>query len=82
MILLKKHPSREFAKNRLKTVLLSERIDCSAQMLVMMQNDLIQAVGKYMPVDAKHVKFRFVPEKHTLEAFIPVLQTQEKKQDL
>ena len=82
MILLKKHPSREFAKNRLKTVLLSERIDCSAQMLVMMQNDLIQAVGKYIPVDAQHVKFRFVPEKRTLEAVIPVLQTQEKKQNL
>ena len=82
MILSKKHPSKEFAKNRLKTVLLSERMDCSAQMLIMMQNDLIQAVAKYIPVDAQHVKFRFVPEKHTLEAVIPVLQTKEKEQDL
>lgn len=82
MILSKKHPSKEFAKNRLKTVLLSERMDCSAQMLIMMQNDLIQAVGKYIPVDTQHIKFRFVPETHTLEAVIPVLHAQEKKQDL
>lgn len=82
MILSKKHTSREFAKDRLKTVLLSERIDCSAQMLIMMQNDLIQAVGKYIPVDEQHVKFRFIPEKQTLEAVIPVLHMQEKKQDL
>ena len=82
MILSKKHPSREFAKDRLKTVLLSERMDCSAQMLIMMQNDLIQAVGKYIPVDTQHINFRFVPETHTLEAVIPVLHAQEKKQDL
>ena len=82
MILSKKHPSREFAKDRLKTVLLSERMDCSAQMLIMMQNDLIQAVGKYIPVDTQNIKFRFVPETHTLEAVIPVLHAQEKKQDL
>ena len=41
MILSKKYPSKEFAKDRLKTVLLSERMDCSAQMLIMMQKQVL-----------------------------------------
>ena len=38
------------AKDRLKLVLSSERLDCTPQMMTMLKNDMIRAVDKYFSV--------------------------------
>lgn len=53
-------------------VLLSERIDCSSQMMLMMKNELTQALGKYLPVDSEGVALRYVAEERRIEARFPL----------
>ena len=48
-------PSGFVAKDRLKLLLTSERLECSPQMMTMLQNDLIRAVNKYFAVDEQKV---------------------------
>ena len=45
--------SAEYARNRIKLLLVSERIDCSPQMISMLKNDLIHTVKKYISIDEK-----------------------------
>lgn len=43
--------SKDVAKDRLKLLLISDRTDCSADMLEMIKNDIIQVISKYMEID-------------------------------
>ena len=45
--------SKELAKDRLKLLLISDRTDCSADMLEMIKNDIIQVISKYMEIDTE-----------------------------
>ena len=42
-----KKRSAGYARDRMKLLLLSERIDCSPQMMQMLKSDLIHTVKKY-----------------------------------
>ena len=44
--------SKDVAKDRLKLLLISDRTDCSADMLEMIKNDIINVISKYMDIDA------------------------------
>ena len=39
--------------DRLKLLLISDRTDCSADMLEMIKNDIIQVISKYMEIDTE-----------------------------
>ena len=45
--------SKDVAKDRLKLLLISDRTDCSAEMLEMIKNDIIQVISKYMEIDTE-----------------------------
>ncbi len=45
--------SKEVAKDRLKLLLVSDRTDCSADMLEMIKNDIIEVITKYMEIDTE-----------------------------
>ena len=62
------------AKDRLKLLLTSERLDCTPQMMTMLQNDMIRAVNKYFAVREQNVEIRYRKETATFMAKIP-LQT-------
>ena len=62
------------AKDRLKLLLTSERLDCTPQMMTMLQNDMIRAVNKYFAVRDQNVEIRYRKETATFMAKIP-LQT-------
>ena len=64
--------SAEYARNRIKLLLVSERIDCSPQMINMLKNDLIRTVKKYIPVDEKGVNICITQEPPIIHAKIPV----------
>ena len=69
-------PSGFVAKNRLKLLLTSERLECTPQM-TMLQNDLIRAVNKYFAVHEQKVEIRYRKDTATVTAYIP-LQTDIK----
>ena len=50
MDLFKKKTSGNVAKDRLKLVLVSDRANCSSEM---MKNDIIEVISRYMDIDAE-----------------------------
>lgn len=51
MDLFKKKNSGDVAKDRLKLLLVSDRANCSPEMMEMIKNDIIQVISKYMDID-------------------------------
>ena len=45
--------SGDIAKDRLKLVLVSDRANCSPDVMEMIKNDIIQVISKYMEIDAE-----------------------------
>ena len=53
MDLFKKKSSGDIAKDRLKRLLVSDRANCSPEIMEMIKNDIIQVISKYMEIDAE-----------------------------
>ena len=64
--------SAEYARKRMTLLLVSERLDCSPQMINMLKNDLIRPVKKYITVDEKGVNICITQEPPIIHAKIPV----------
>ena len=69
--------SAEYARNRMKLLLVSERIDCSPQMMNLLKDDMIRTIKKYISVDEDGVIFRVSQEPPVLHADIPVYKKRE-----
>ena len=61
----------------MKLLLVSERIECSPQMMKMLRNDLIHSVKKYVTIDEDGVVLRISQEPVALYATIPVRKIKE-----
>ena len=82
--ILKKKTSGSIAKDRLKILLISDRINCSPQTLNLIKQDLIHSISKYMSIDEEHVEIilkknnkRGKNKKPSLYANIPILNIHE-----
>lgn len=53
MDLFKKKSSGDIAKDRLKLLLVSDRANCSPEIMEKIKNDIIQVISKYMEIDAE-----------------------------
>ena len=51
--LFHKKKSKEVAKDRLKLVLVSDRANCSPDIMEAIKNDIIAVISKYMEIDAE-----------------------------
>ena len=51
--LFSRKKSKSIAKERLKVLLISDRVDCSPEMMEMIKNDLIRVISKYLEIDEK-----------------------------
>ncbi len=51
--LFKKKNSGSYAKDRLKLLLVSDRANCSPELMEMIKNDIINVISKYMEIDAE-----------------------------
>ena len=49
--LFKKKKSGDVAKDRLKLLLVSDRANCSPDVMEMIKNDIINVISKYMEID-------------------------------
>ena len=73
-----KKRSAVYARERMKLLLISERIDCSPQMMKMLRNDMIHTVKKYLTIDEEQVKIQISQEPAVLHAYIPVLNKKDR----
>ncbi len=69
--------SARYARERMKLLLVSERMECSPQMMKMLRNDLIHSVKKYVTIDEDGVVLRISQEPVALYATIPVRKIKE-----
>jgi len=74
-LLGKKHPSsREVAKERLKLVLVHDRVKMSPQMLQTLKDELIAVISRHLDIDQAGVRIT-LGEGNRLVADIPILPT-------
>lgn len=73
-----KKRSAGYAKDRMKLLLLSERIDCSPQMMQMLKSDLIHTVKKYLTIEEEQVKLKITQEPAVLYVYVPVLDKKDR----
>ena len=76
----KKKSSGAVAKDRLKILLISDRINCSPHTLNLIKQELIRSISKYMSIDEEHMEIvlkknnkRGNNKKPSLYANIPIL---------
>ena len=72
-ILREKRRSAGYARDRMKLLLISERIECSPQMIKMLRSDLIHTVKKYVVVEEDKVRVKISKDPAVIMAYIPVL---------
>lgn len=47
----RKKSSSQIAKDRLKILLISDRVNCSPEMMELIKNDIAHVISKYMKID-------------------------------
>lgn len=71
--------SGSIAKERLKLLLTAERMNCTSGTLIMLKNDMIQAAGKYAPIDEVHVSITYSESSDVIVASLPLQQHSTRK---
>lgn len=56
--LFRRKSSREIARDRLKILLISDRVNCSAETLEMIKNDIAKVISKYMKIDTDSMEIQ------------------------
>lgn len=74
-----KKRSAGYARDRMKLLLISERIDCSPQMMNMLKNDLIHTIKKYLTIEEDQVCIQISQEPPVLHAKIPVRKKKDRE---
>ena len=59
--LTKKEDSKDVAKERLKLVLISDRINCSEAVLNALRNDIMEVISKYMEIEQEGFDVHIAP---------------------
>ena len=79
--LFRRKKSKEIAKDRLKILLISDRVNCSAETLEMIKHDIAKVISKYMKIDANSMEIQISKtpshsrgaSNHVLNANIPII---------
>ena len=50
--------SCEIAKGRLKILLISDRVNCSPEMMELIKTDIAKVISKYMKIDAENMEIQ------------------------
>ena len=83
MDIFKKKNSGDVAKDRLKLLLVSDRADCSPDVMEAIKNDIIQVISKYMEIDAEGLDIQITQtESETTNGTVPALYANIPIKDL
>ena len=67
-------PSGRVAKDRLKLVLVHDRVNCSSQVLEMLKTDIIKVISNYMEIDDEELDIQITQtESDDKNGTVPVL---------
>lgn len=85
--LFRKKSSGTVAKDRLKLVLVSDRANCSPEIMEQMKNDIIQVISKYVEIDVEGLDIKITQTESegnngtvpALYANIPIREVRSKK---
>lgn len=83
--ILRRKSSREIAKDRLKILLISDRVNCSPELMEMIKNDIAKVISKYMKIDTETMEIQITKtngkgramKNPTLYANIPILDLKQ-----
>lgn len=81
--------SGDVAKDRLKLLLISDRANCSPEIMEMIKNDIIKVISKYMEIDAEGLDIQITQTESdgkngnvpALFANIPIKDLKQTNQD-
>ena len=76
--------SCQIAKDRLKILLISDRVNCSPEMMELIKTDIAKVISKYMKIDAENMEIQINTKgnkaertaKPSLYASIPIVDMQ------
>lgn len=68
--------SCQIAKDRLKILLISDRVNCSPEMMELIKTDIAKVISKYMKIDAENMEIQINAKKPSLYASIPIVDMQ------
>ena len=63
-IFRKSTPSKDIARDRLKMILVTDRVDTSAKVLEMMKNDILIVLQKYLQIDSNDFDIQICQQSH------------------
>ncbi len=77
---IRKNHSGSLAKKRLKVVLVTDKVDCSPELIDRMKDDMIRVISKYMKIDRDGIEIRIVNSRPgtALYAAFPILDIPNK----
>lgn len=81
--------SKDLAKDRLKLVLVHDRVNCSSQILEMLKTDIIKVISNYMEIDDDELDIQITQTQSddqtgtvpVLYANIPIKSMRKANQD-
>ena len=83
MDIFKRKNSGDVAKDRLKLLLVSDRADCSPDVMEAIKNDIIQVISKYMEIDAEGLDIQITQtESEATNGTVPALYANIPIKDL
>ncbi len=65
--------SCQIAKDRLKILLISDRVNCSPEMMELIKTDIAKVISKYMKIDTANMEIQISKSSPALYANIPIL---------
>lgn len=65
--------SKNYAKDRLKLVLVHDRTNCSSQVLEMLKTDIIKVISNYMEIDEEELDIQISQTQNDNNDSVPVL---------
>lgn len=72
--MFRKKSSSNIAKDRLKLLLVSDRANCSPEIMELIKNDIINVISKYMEIDKEGLEIQITQtESDGKNGFVPAL---------
>lgn len=72
--IFKRKNSSDVAKDRLKLLLVSDRANCTPELMEMIKNDIISVISKYMEIDAEGLDIQITQtESENNNGVVPAL---------
>ena len=69
----KKPTSKDIARDRLKLVLTYDRVNCSAELLEMLKNDIFKVISNYVDIDEEELDIQITQAGTERDKPVPVL---------